>query len=110
MTRTLPCRRITLHFSHIVLTLGRTFMQISRSLVPVGDPTSGEVVGGQLHLDAITGQYPDVVHPHLPGDVGQHVVAVLALHPEHRVRERSEERRVGKECGSTGRSRGSPYH
>jgi hypothetical protein len=30
MTRTLPWRRITLHFSQIVLTLGRTFMWTSR--------------------------------------------------------------------------------
>src|SRR3546814_16687929 len=28
----------------------------------------------------------------------------------YRVDDRSEERRVGKECGSTGRSRWSPYH
>jgi hypothetical protein len=27
MTRTLPWRRITLHFSQIFLTLGRTFME-----------------------------------------------------------------------------------
>src|SRR5947209_19682060 len=51
-------------------------------LVAVGDAASGEVVGGQLHLDAVTGQDPDVVHPHLPGDVGEDLVAVVELHAE----------------------------
>src|SRR3546814_3388411 len=31
-------------------------------------------------------------------------------HRQHQVEERSEERRVGKECVSTCRSRWSPYH
>src|SRR3546814_12590977 len=34
----------------------------------------------------------------------------MYLTPEQRVRIRSEERRVGKECVSTCRSRWSPYH
>src|SRR3546814_14721339 len=40
------------------------------------------------------------------------LVVLLAEHREVRQRdvERSEERRVGKECGSKGRSRWSPYH
>src|SRR5436309_12805287 len=93
MTITRPWRRITLHFSHIFLTLGRTFTSnlfahlylLHRLLVPVGDPTSAEVVRGELHLDAIPGQDADVVHAHLPGDVGQHLVPVLELDPEHGV-------------------------
>src|SRR3954453_22421546 len=89
MTMTRPWRRITLHFSHIFLTLGRTFTLLpARSLVPVGDPTSAEVVGGELHLDAIARQDADVVHAHLPGDVSQHLVAVLELDAEHRIRQR----------------------
>src|SRR5436190_24173752 len=88
MTWTRPWRRITLHFSQIFLTLGRTFIRGSRSLVSIGDPTSGEVVRGELHLHAVAGQESDVVHAHLPGDVGQHLVAVLELDPEHGVRER----------------------
>src|SRR5215813_663034 len=44
---------------------------LRRLLVSVGDPTSGEVVGSELHLHAIARQDPDVVHPHLPRDVGQ---------------------------------------
>ena len=54
-------------------------------LVAVGDPTPLEVVRGELHLDAVTREYPDVVHPHLAGDVGQNVVAILQLDPEHGV-------------------------
>ena len=30
-----------------------------------GDPRLGQIVGGQLHSDFVTGQDPDVVHPHL---------------------------------------------
>src|SRR4051794_26130099 len=55
-------------------------------LVPVGDPTPCEVVRRELHLHAIPGQDADVVHPHLPRDVSQHLVAVLELDSEHGVR------------------------
>src|SRR3954452_17077282 len=61
-------------------------------LVAVGDPTPLEVVRGELHLDAIPRQDADVVHAHLPGDVSQHLVAVLELDPEHGVRERLDDR------------------
>src|SRR5450631_4065523 len=90
MTMTRRCRRITLHFSHIGLTLGRTFTlsSLSRtggpagprvtalcsatahgaepagSLVAVGDPPPGQVVGGDLHLHLVSGEDADAVHPH----------------------------------------------
>ena len=84
MTITRPWRRITLHFSHIGLTDGRTFI----ALLPVteNDATSSEVIGRDLDLDAITGKDPDAMHAHLSGAVGQHVMAVLKLYLEHRVR------------------------
>src|SRR3546814_17474776 len=48
--------------------------------------------------------------------LGQHMLSedniarIAALNGIAERRGRSEERRVGKECGSTGRSRWSPYH
>src|SRR3546814_16906754 len=36
--------------------------------------------------------------------------AFVAEHGDWLIAQRSEERRVGEECVSTGRSRGSPYH
>jgi hypothetical protein len=87
MICTRPWRRITLHFSHIVLTLGRTFMLALSLPVPEHDATSGQVVGGDFDLHAITRKDPDAMHAHLPGAVGQDVMAVFQLDFEHRVRE-----------------------
>ena len=111
MTR--PCRRMTLHLSQIGLTLGLTFMSIFRSesaarvtrlargewvgvrehsgpqpralLVAVDDATAGEVVGAELHHHAVLGEDPDVVLAHLAGDVGENLVTVAQLDPEHRI-------------------------
>src|SRR3954453_22325382 len=88
MTR--PWRRITLHLSQIGLTLGLTFMSAlsgsaGRLLVPVDDATPGEVVGGQLHHHAVLGEDPGVVLAHLAADVGEHLVSVGQLDPEHGV-------------------------
>ena len=62
------------------------------SLVPVGDTTSGEVVGGEFHLNLVAREDTDVVHPHLAGDMGKNLVPVLQLDAKHRVRERLEDR------------------
>src|SRR4029450_8125170 len=76
---------MSLRFSQIFLTDGLTFMLLL--LVPVGDPAAIQVVRGELDDDAVAGEDADVVHAHLPGDVGQDLVPVCQLHPEHRVRE-----------------------
>jgi hypothetical protein len=88
MTITRPWRRMTLHLSHIGLTLGRTFMKKPLASLPVteNDATSGEVVGSDFDLDAIPRKDPDAMHAHLPGRVGENVVPVLELYLEHRVR------------------------
>src|SRR6266508_2582380 len=79
------------HYWHLVLrTPGMS--RDSPLLEPIRDPTSREVVGGQLDLHPIAGQDPDEVHPHLAGNVGQHAVAVLQLDAEHRVRQRLDHR------------------
>lgn len=57
-------------------------------LVPVGDTTSTEVIWGQLNLNPVTRKDPDVVHPHLSGDMGQHGVAVFEFHAKHGVGKR----------------------
>ena len=116
MTITRPWRRITLHLSHILLTLGLTFISsvplltglAGELLVPVGDPASAEVVGGQLHLHPIAGQDPDVVHPHLPGDVREHLVAVLELDPEHGVGQRFDDRSLDQDRVVLGLGQDSP--
>src|SRR5262245_5812741 len=96
MTRTRPCRRITLHFSHIFLTDGRTFIFFSLLvfwlLVSIGDAAAAEVVRRELDLHAVTGEDPDVVHAHLPRDVGEHLVPVLELDAEHGVGQRLDHR------------------
>ena len=61
-------------------------------LVAIRDATTAEVVRRELNLDAISGKDSDVVHPHLPADVGEHLVAVLELDPEHGVGERLDHR------------------
>src|SRR6266540_6593977 len=83
ITMTRPWRRISLHFSHILFTDGRTFMLPLLSPVPVDDPPSRQVVRRELHQYPVPREDPDVVHPHLPGDVGQDPVSVVKLHPEH---------------------------
>jgi hypothetical protein len=77
---------MTLHFSHIGLTLGRTF--IASLAVTENDATPGEVVGSDFNLDTITRKDPDAMHAHLPGGMSEHVVPVLELYLEHRVRQR----------------------
>src|SRR5689334_21569852 len=51
------------------------------------DATAREIVGSQFDSHFIAGQDTDVVHPHLAGDVPQHYMAVLELHPECRIRQ-----------------------
>ena len=102
-----------LHLSHIFLTEGRTFisqfLSVMRSLLytnvqpqtllprfgeenprfplleAVRDAPAIQVVDGQLYRDLIAREDLDVVHTHLPRNVGQDLVAVLELDLEHRV-------------------------
>src|SRR5487761_309410 len=104
MTR--PLRLMTLHFSHIGLTLGRTFIVPSSStpanarevpiasllLVPIGDAAPRQVVRRDLDLYPVAREDADAVHAHLAGAVGEHFVAVLELDTEHRVRKRLDDR------------------
>src|SRR3954454_6143136 len=71
--------RVDLHVS--------PFWSAGRLLVPVDDPTPREVVRRELHHHAVLGEHPYVVLAHLAADVGQDLVTVAELDPEHRVRE-----------------------
>src|SRR4051794_13217463 len=103
MTMTRPWRRMTLHLSQIGLTLGVTFTVLLLVhaglhapgngafiglLVPVDDPTAGQVVRRELHHHPVLGKDPDVVLPHLAADMRQHLVPVAQLHPEHGIGQR----------------------
>src|SRR4029079_7232323 len=60
--------------------------------VPIGDSTAVQVVGAQLHLDLVAGDDSDVVLPHLSRDGRENRVAAFELYPEHRARERLDDR------------------
>src|SRR3954469_10731389 len=61
------------------------------SPMPVDDPGPVEVVGRDLHADAIAGEDADAESPHLAGHMAEHLVAVVELNPEHGVRERFDD-------------------
>src|SRR5687768_4029672 len=61
-------------------------------LEPVSDAAAREVVRRQLDLHAVAGQDADEVHAHLAAHVGEHAMAALQLHSEHRVRQRLHHR------------------
>src|ERR1019366_6113107 len=90
MIRTTPLRRTTLHLSQIFLTLGRTFMTLSRlcSLVAIRDSPAARVVGAHFDGDAVTREDADVKLPHPSADRRQHDQPVVAFDAEHRVRQR----------------------
>src|SRR5215216_8197603 len=54
----------------------------------IDDARAVEVVGRDLNPNPVPRQDPDAEAAHLAGDVAEHLVAVVELHPEHRVRER----------------------
>ena len=55
-------------------------------LVPVNDPTSGEVIWTQFYNHTIFRQDADVVLSHLPADVGENFMSIGELNAEHRIR------------------------
>jgi len=62
---------MTLHFSHMGLTLARTFMILFLDLlelelfVAVGDATAGHVIRSDLYLNLVARKDADTVHAHL---------------------------------------------
>src|SRR3546814_12096596 len=94
---------------------GPSVLLLARLLLPV-HAARAEVEG--VDPARKTGADAERVDAEEPGevlvlvlDVAEHQGPVaVADHPEHERLDRSEERRVGKECVSTCRSRWSPYH
>src|SRR3546814_18408876 len=93
-----------------------------RALDARGRAPAADVIGGGV-AEILRGAPGDLLDPEVPAAALDHRLIVAeeartgARCLRHRFEqsagmigpERSEERRVGKECGSTGRSRRSPY-
>jgi hypothetical protein len=113
ITRTLPRRRMILHFSQIFFTEGLTFIFVWRfapgcapplkwgpnpwapftfSLIPIRYSPVRQVVGRQLNEDAISRQYPDEVHADLTRNVREDAVPVCQLDSKHRIWQRLHDR------------------
>src|SRR3546814_20896606 len=112
--------RVFLVDDHVLVRTGmRLMLEAQPDIVLVGEAGSGEealpllrqlqpdVVLCDLHLPGISGM--EVTSRIVRG--GQHAQVIVVSVPEDGpMPRRSEERRVGKECVSTCRSRWSPYH
>src|SRR5690606_5089708 len=83
MTYTRPCRRMTLHLSHMGFTDARTFMP--QLLLAVDDATLLRVVRADLHDDAIAGKDADVMAAHLAPNVGKNLGSRVQLDQKGRV-------------------------
>lgn len=54
-------------------------------LVPIGNPSLGDVVGRYLYLHLVARKDPDVVHPYLARYMRKNLKAVFKLHLELRI-------------------------
>src|SRR5580698_3075793 len=92
ITRTLPWRRMILHFSQIFFTEGLTFTltcPFSRqSLVSISYSAVGQIVGRQLHEHAVSGKDTNEVHPDFSRNVREYAVSRCQLYFKHRVWQR----------------------
>src|ERR1700748_977817 len=61
-------------------------------LVPVNDATAAQVIRTELNDHPVIRQDADIVHPHLPADVGEYLVPVVQLHSEEGIRQRLDHR------------------
>jgi len=93
-----PWRRMTLHFSHIFLTLVRTFTMISLLFETECNTTSGEVIRWQLDLYSVSWIDSDVIHPHLSRDVRQNETPIGKFHPKHCIGQRLGNRAFQHDC------------
>ena len=65
---------------------GRSYFHLFYLLLASpGDAAAGDIIGGHLHRDLVTGENSDKVHPELSGNMRQYDVAVADIHLEHGV-------------------------
>ena len=106
MIITRPLRLITLHFSHIGFTDGRTFMGIpplrdidcssgmpgfarkASALAAPGDSTAGQIIGRELYGHFVAGIDANKIHAHFSADVRHDTVAIGQFDLKHSVRQR----------------------
>ena len=84
---TLPLRLMTLHFSHMGLTLGLTFIVVNLLLASPGDAAARQIVRRHLNRNLVTGEDSDKVHPELAGNMRQNGVPAADINGEHRIRQ-----------------------
>jgi len=84
ITRTTPRRRITLHFSQIFLTLGRTFMTRC-SLKLLGDSCSVWIVLSEDEDDGVSGEQSDDALARLGVHARSHGPTVFETDSIHRL-------------------------
>src|SRR4030088_1421428 len=68
------------------------------ALVPEGDASSRQVVGRDFESYAIAGENSNAESPHLSRDRGVHVVTVVHLHAELRIRQHFSDRSFQLDC------------
>lgn len=73
---------MTLHLEQIFLTDARTF-KTSPSFRPIRNPTTAQVIGGQLHRDFITRKNLNVMLAHLARNMGNNLMVVFERYTEH---------------------------
>ena len=87
ITMTLPLRLMTLHFSHMGLTLGLTFIVVNLLLASPGDAAARQIVRRHLNRNLVTGEDSDKVHPELAGNMRQNGVSTANIDREHGIRQ-----------------------
>lgn len=58
----------------------------AKALLPIRDPSLRQVVWAHLDRDRVAGEDPDPELTHLAREIGDDLLVIGQLHPEHRVR------------------------
>ena len=79
--------------------------------LPVSErnPAPSQVVGRELYLNLVSWSDADVVHSHLAGNVGKHLVSVFEFDTEHGIRQRLNDRAFNQNCVVLGLGQGAHH-